>query len=524
MSMNRNTSSVLRLALLITACLDACCLGASPQTQPADKIIGIYVHQHWPYHHPYAARTWTLEDWRGYADGLKRLGYNAVLVWPVIETMPDPLTPSDRASLAKIAAVIDMLQNETRMRVYLGLCPNVGCRSEEAARYTFERRHFFYCDTRIDPADPAALKRLIDWREKLLRPLAAADGIAIIDSDPGGYPGSTGAEFVHLLAEHRRMFDRLRPGIELWYWMHVGWEGYCRFYQTGRFSWGTAEEQLDVLSRLKALNPQPWSIANGLKYAEKLGLADRVISFNYGRIEGEPSFPMTNFGGDLAYTGGQAAAARGVMGNAQTHCLQLPNTFAFARGATGRPLTDADYVRFAEDLIVGHGPLIVEGWQALAGKDAARMLSLADRLESLSRTDLTTGPLKGLLFGSPRRFLTDLVMQLRLRAAYVSFLAATQGNAAPNEPFIRFVEAADTWQKQHGYENAWWWPDLEGALRKLDGPQVNAVLGTQFSIESGPDPNAGLSPFEQVQANLRRTETFTTRLIEAMKQAREKMR
>lgn len=52
--------------------------------------------------------------------------------------------------------------------------------------------------------------------------------------------------------------------------------------------------------RLKALNPEPWGIANGLPYAEKLGLADRVVSFNYGRIEGEPSFPLTNFGGNTA--------------------------------------------------------------------------------------------------------------------------------------------------------------------------------------------------------------------------------
>ena len=37
-------------------------------------IIGMYVHQHWPYNHPYAARTWTAEDYRGYADGLTKLG------------------------------------------------------------------------------------------------------------------------------------------------------------------------------------------------------------------------------------------------------------------------------------------------------------------------------------------------------------------------------------------------------------------------------------------------------------------
>jgi hypothetical protein len=56
------------------------------------------------------------------------------------------------------------------------------------------------------------------------------------------------------------------------------------------------------------------------------------------------------------------------MGNAQTHCLQLPNTFAFARGAAGLPLGEQDYVRFADDLIPGQGTLIVQAWRALAGR------------------------------------------------------------------------------------------------------------------------------------------------------------
>jgi hypothetical protein len=319
------------------------------------------------------------------------------------------------------------------------------------------------------------------------------------------------------------MLDRLRPGIELWYWMHVGWEGYCRHYQTGRFSWGTPQEQLDVLSRLKAKNPEPWGIANGLSYAEKLGIADRVISFNYGRIEAEPSFPLTNFGGDSAYTGGQGAGPRGVMGNAQTHCVQLPNTFAFARGATGRPITDVDYVSFANDLIPGQGELIVEAWKAGVGQDAAGMLKFADTLEALPEAALQPGPLKGLLFGSPRRFIMDLVMQLRLRATYQSFLASIRGNTNPKTPFTRFVEAADTWQRQHGYENAWRNPEMIEALRKLNQPAINAVLDTQYDIAPGLAPNRKQTPFEQVQASLRRTETYTVRLIEAMKKAQEAM-
>src|SRR3954471_23499930 len=89
---------------------------ASSQGKGAERMIGMYVHQHWPYHHPYCARTWTLADWRGYAGGLKQLGFNTVLIWPMLETMPEPLTPSDRASLEKIGQVIAMLHGELGMR------------------------------------------------------------------------------------------------------------------------------------------------------------------------------------------------------------------------------------------------------------------------------------------------------------------------------------------------------------------------------------------------------------------------
>ena len=269
--------------------------GSAAAQELPGNLVGMYIHQHWPYNYPYAARTWKVEDYRGYCGGLKTLGYNTVMIWPLLETMPSPLTASDRASLKKIAAVIDMLHRELGMRVYIALCPNVGAKDEEAAKAPFEKRHFFYCDTRVNPADPKALGKLIARRKEIFRPLKKVDGVAIIDSDPGGYPGSTNAEFVNLLMAHRKMFDSLRPGIELVYWNHVGWPAYGRWYQTGQFNFGTEAEFVEALTLLKQLDPKPWGIANGLKYAEKVGLAGKVVSYNYGRIEWEPSMPMTRF-------------------------------------------------------------------------------------------------------------------------------------------------------------------------------------------------------------------------------------
>jgi hypothetical protein len=494
----------------------------SQQNGPADKIVGMYIHQHWPYKHPYAARTWTIDNYSGYADGLKRLGYNMVMIWPVLETMPNPLTPSDAAELEKISKVIDILHREFQMQAYIALCPNVGARNEEATEFEFEKRHFFYCDMRVDPGDPVALGKMIQWRESLLRPLAQMDGVLLIDSDPGGYAGSNNAEFVTLFGEHRKMLNRLRPGIELYYWMHQGWEGYCRLYQTADFGshgWGTPQEAEDMLARMKRLDPKPWGITihtvgdppNGtnLKMAEKFGLAANALAFNYNAIEYEPSFPMTNFGDDNAYNSGRALAPGGTIANAQTHCAQLPNTFAFAQGALGRARpTESDYAHFGDALIPRQGGLIAQAWELLPSKEVNAMRATADRLEAVPPQDLTPGPLKGLLLGDAHRFMNDLAMILRLKAAYVVFVRTMETGSDSKKSFHDFVTAVERWQARHGYEGALRWPGFDSELRKLNSPAINAVL------DEKPE---GSTPYDRVEDRLRKLETFTARLLEAMK-------
>jgi hypothetical protein len=484
-----------------------------------EKLIGMYVHQHWPYHHPYAARTWTLEDWRGYLEGLHRLGYNMVMIWPMLETMPIPLTASDQACLEKIRQVIDMAHHDFHMKVWIALCPNVSADDEHASRVTFEKRHFFYCDTRVNPGDPKAMDALMARREELLRPLAQVDAIAVIDSDPGGYAGSTNKEFVDLLMRHRQLFDKLRPGIELVYWVHAGWPAYSRWYATGKFELGKPDEYLEAFNLLKERNLEPWGLATMGRsdLPRKTGLESRVMSLNYGTIEGEPSFPMTNFGGDSAYQSGSNLGPRGALGNAQTHCVQLPNTFAFSRGAQGLPLNESDYVQFANDLIVGRGELIVAAWRALSGSDAAVMRTAVDQLTPLTKEKLETGPLKGLLFGDPNRFINDLCRMLRMKAAFLDLAAAVNNQRPVAKPFAEFIQRVEQWQLIHGYENSWWWPEMNNTLTALNVPSLTAFLNDPDYRDTDKCP--GNTPFDRVRTLMAYTETYTLRLIQAMKLA-----
>ena len=476
------------------------------QSSP-EKIVGMYVHQHWPYNHPYAARTWTLGDWQGYLGGIHALGFNTVLIWPMLDTMPKPLTASDEANLAKIGRVIDFAHERLRMKVLIVLTPNVAANHTVAGQVPFERRHYFHSDLRVNPADRAAVADMMEWKGKLMAPLARADGVAVIDSDPGGYPGSNNAEFIDLLLEHRKMLDRLRPGIELIYWVHAGWPGYSRYYETATYKRSTDAEFDEALTLLKKHNPEPWGLATTVEIARRAGLESRVVSFRYGQIESEPSFPFTGFNPERARAAGGQPGPRGVVGNAQTHVVQLPNTFAFARGAQGLPVRDEDFRAFGDQLIPGVGETLLTGWKAMASKDPAAIDAAAARVAALEKSPLRGGPLAGLLFGDPQRYIADLVLQLRLNAAHHRLLAASAAKADLWAPLARFHAAAAAWQSRMGYQNQWKWPELRALLATVNSPEIDAVLSA---------PYTAVAPFGKVMERYHRFETETTRLLTAI--------
>ncbi|WP_341837329.1 hypothetical protein WJU16_05545 [Chitinophaga pollutisoli] len=488
--------------------------------EKVNELRGMYIHLGWSYNHPYAARTWTLDDWRNYLGGLRHLGYNSILIWPMLETMPEPLTPGDQRQLEKTKAIIELAHREFNMKAFVVLCPNIRAKNELAAQYTFENRPVYGVDEYIDPGDPQQLGKLMSWRETLMGPLRQCDGIFMIDSDPGGYPNSTNIEFAYLMAAHRRMLDRLRPGIEIYYWAWTGWESYGRFHATGNFKMGQQSEIQDALSLINRQRIDPWGIAtHWLGYGAQIDstMQDRVLAYNYGAIEGEPSFPMTNYGPG-AHDAGTRKGSRGVFGNAQTHCMQLPNTFAFARGAAGLPAERADYIAFANQLIGGAGDAIVAGWEALQGADIARIKAAEKQLARLQQTKLKPGKLSGLLFGDPKRFVGDLIAQLRMTASLFTLRDMLAKNAdirsAENmKAFTEFIASADGWQQRHGYKSYWHWPAMTETLKAFPLAHLQPFLSDQPWWERGD----GATPAERTADAYEKVQTYTPRLLNAMK-------
>ncbi len=502
------------------------------KTNGDTKMLGMYVHMHWSFNYPYAARTWSLDDWRGYLHSLNKLGYNTVLIWPVIETMPAPLTHSDKAHLEKMSSVVKIAQEDLGMRVYFTLTPNVTANNEEAARYTLEKRPYNYCSVLVNPTNPDDLLKMMERRKELCRYLKQANGFFLIDGDPGGWPDCKNEDFVEIFSQHRKMLNSLREGLELYVWTHQGWETTGKMY-SGNGKPTSASDLQKLLSMLSRKENEPWGVTGSryendiAKIAASSGVGDKVVTFKYGFIEKEPSFPFTNYNDGVAYKGGQDVGARGILGNAQQHCVQLPNTFALARGAQGLKAERDDYISFAGQLVTGQGGSIVEAWEALMGEDPVRMYGEAEKLTSLLAQNLQPGSLGGLIFNDAHRFVEDLILQLRARASIHEFiLAANRYPGKSSElsgPMKRFILNFEQWQRRHGFSG---FPrstripglmeELMKALKSLDHASLTEVLELKNVT--------GATRFEIDQNRHKYYEKFTLHLLKAMKEALEELK
>ncbi|MCU0520801.1 MAG: hypothetical protein MUF84_08930 [Anaerolineae bacterium] len=457
-------------------------------------MLGMYIHTHWGYNRPYSARRWTDADWEGYLEGLSRLGFDTVMIWPQIDTMPLVPTASDAAYLTTLEQATEIAHRRFGMKVILVLTANC-MGNERAAGYQFHNRPYFVCEKKIDPENATEVAALISQRSNALQFVPHADAIAIIDSDPGGYIGSTNADFVDLCVKQLEAFRAINPRTEFIYWMLVGWETYCRFWEAqvreedpdpSPWRYEDPSDFSETLALLQERMPEPWWVTGYTAAHEqallRLGLRDRAMYYPYGTIEGEPVFPLTVcYGGIERRLTPETLSRypRGVMGNAQTHCLQLPHTYWFAHLAQGGTMATADLAGFAERLLPGLGRLIAESWEAIEPGDPEAQMQAAQALRSSLGSPHRLGDLGGLLFGSADRFLVDLAMNLELRAALGAFGQSVEGGRDVRPSLAGALAHFIAYQQRVGFVDAYDGPLtalLNAPLSRLNDPRLNAVL------------------------------------------------
>ena len=477
-------------------------------------MLGMYVHMHWSYNHPYAARTWSEADWRSYLQGLRSLGYDFLMVWPMLDSMPPEPNASDLAFLEKLGRIIRVAQDDFGMKVAIVSCPNtIG--NEKSASHTFEGRPYFACERKLNPANRAEVELLLAGRRKQFRPISHADALAVIDSDPGGYIGSTNEEFVSLMAGQIGVFREMNARAELIYWMLFGWEAYNRFWaEAAQWKPGQPHPRVqsgagsfrETLSLVQARIPEPWwvfsnsNMPSHLEATDALGLGAKRGHFPYGLIEGEPTFPLTNCDprhiSERLKRHSVETYPRGFMANSQTHALQLPHTYLVAHHVLHGADREPDLSAFAERVIPGCGVKIAMAWGAINGANAEIQRACAQEIRAEAGNPHATGASSGLLLESAERFLTDLAMNLDVRAGMVELKAALDSGGDVRAALRRLLKDLRSYQERLGFVDAYGGPlhaGLNQQVARLNDPKIAAVLD-QFNDWRNPEIRHGILP------------------------------
>jgi len=428
---------------------------------PSFPLRGMYAHQHWGYNHPYALRTWTVDEWKRYVDILALMRVNLFQIWSMAGILPVPFSPEDEAFLKRYPPVIDHAHRKHGMTVWIGECANNMCDRRDVPPVA--ERDYFKVESLKNPADPAQMAQLRAARAEFYKVCNNADGYWVIDSDPGKWPGSPSSEFVDILMMNRQLINEhtlLGPKARLVYWM---W-----------FGWGTGKREAnwrDTLVDLKKRSPEPWWMTVADKghwqVVDELGVQDRCVYYPYGMIEPEPSLPFTlvvpQHLVDALNVPERIGKIQGAMGNAQTPVCQWPNIYWFTRTVWNMNLRaeprEKAIGELARLIYPERADLLAKAWLSLGSPEAPDAVKYADELESLAKSQGLgrPGAVGVKLFPDYGQVARDLAKELRIHAVAMEFCRRV--NEADNDDkrvldvLTRYCLLSLEWRRHTGFRN-----------------------------------------------------------------------
>ena len=187
-----------------------------------NRKVGFYLHTSWEFNYPFAVRLWRREDFARWGELMRRLDMNLLMLWPLCEAMPAPLSDDDANALRDWRDIVADARAQG-LELWLTQCANCTTRPEIAAR-TFKSRHFYPFRIDVDLTDETAREQYFAHRAAMMQILDNADGWVTIDGDPGNYPAAQPREFLEVLGRDRATLDALgRKDASLVPWLWAGW-------------------------------------------------------------------------------------------------------------------------------------------------------------------------------------------------------------------------------------------------------------------------------------------------------------
>ncbi|MBA3687152.1 MAG: hypothetical protein H0W72_18175, partial [Planctomycetes bacterium] len=439
---------------------------AEEAAMPGFRNVGFYLHACWTYKHPFAVRSWSRAEFAGMFSLLRAFGYDQVMLWPVVEALPMPLSPADAAELRTYRSTIDDAR-AAGLECWLAQCANLTSPPSLGDR-PWMQRNFFPNQRNVRLDDPAQAEPYFAHRLAIMAILDNADAYVTIDGDPGGYLGADPRHFAEVFARDRAALAEIgaRPGKQRaipWIWCGFG---NCNL-------WDDKVEPL-LAAEIAALAALPADTeflpgrhhrdghGNGtiaIRLAEGAGLMPRSTIFCYESIEFEPSIPAAQLQFDLIRAnlraeGGRAAIARGVFGNAQQPVMVLPNLYFFARGARSPAYLERSDEQVLGDLagaLGGPAELLVPAWQCLRLELDALPADFATRL----RAARLTGDVAQSIPGGAATYVALLADQVdSQRRLLVATATAPATAELAGGQLAEAAAACFAWWDRHGYVGA----------------------------------------------------------------------
>jgi hypothetical protein len=336
-------------------------------TSPAFRKRGMHLNG-WVFDYPYSFRSWSVADWKEYIDLLIYLKMNLLMIWPFIETIPIDMKYDDEKYLKDFKEIIDYARNEKGMEVWIFLSVNRVCISDDGICDP-RKRPYWYPHLQVDmnPDDPDNYKAIYESRKILYKYINNADGYCIIDSDPGCWVGSPTEEYIKICKLNRELIDE---------YSIFGRDAKMIFWLWG--SWGTHDANKNYSDMFQGIQKdihEPWLLMAAKNNINKFlqydpSLSQKTVYIPYEAIEDEPSIPFTNNDYDKIDATfkflDSHANLYGIMGNAQTPILQLPNTFYFSEFAWNDPdhiTTEKNMIsKLASYVLPEHAGVIEKAW------------------------------------------------------------------------------------------------------------------------------------------------------------------
>lgn len=433
--------------------------------EPAFKHRGFYLHGGWFFKYPFAVRTWQRNDYANMFVLLKQMGYDRVMIWPMLEAIPAPLSEEDAAALRAFRLTLDDAR-AAGLECWVTQCPNLASPSRIAAKPWPQRNPYpVWKHVRLD--DPVAAKTYLAHRTALMSILNNADGYVTIDGDPGGYAGARPEDWLKVFLSDRAVIDRsgFKPQqqkIIPWVWCGWGAKGVWR-------------EPIEPYVRasielLGKAMPEPWEMlpgrshrdeghANGrinISFTDQAGLMGRSTILCYEAIEFEPSIPAAVLQFDiirkvLRKESSFAPVARGVFGNAQQPVMVLPNMYFFARASWDLGYLDrSDEQVLADlaDLLGGPREILIPAWSCLR----LRLDLLPEELPAKLRTARLTSLAGKSIPSGPERYLDILASQVESRRGLLQAISLpVDSDELAAVRIADGITALVNWWKMHGY-------------------------------------------------------------------------